>query len=71
MDEKWESPHTGAESHDESPRACTGELACRKESSGFSGSGEPGGAQADRREAEDTGYIKESVEKRENGQLYL
>ena len=69
--EKRESPHTGAEDYDESPRAGAGELAGSEESSGLSGGGEPGGAQADRRGAEDTDYIKKFVERRENGRLYL
>lgn len=66
MNEKRKSPHTGAEDHDEGSRACAGELACRKEPSRFFGSGESGVAQADRREAEDAGYIKEPVERRED-----
>lgn len=67
VNEKRKSPYTGTKDHDEGPRACAGELACRKEPSGFSGSGKPDVAQADRREAEDTGYIKEFVERRDNG----
>lgn len=67
MSEKWKSPYTGAEDHDEGPRVGAGELAGSKEPSGLFGSGEPGVAQADRREAEDTDYIKKFVERRENG----
>ena len=67
MNEKWKSPYTGAEDHDEGQRSGAGELAGSEEPSRLSGGGEPGGAQADRREAEDAGYIKESVERRDNG----
>ena len=68
MNEKWKSPYTGAEDHDEGQRSGAGELAGSEEPSRLSGGGEPGGAQADRREAEDTDYIKKAVERREKRQ---
>ena len=64
MNEKWKSPYTGAEDHDESTRIGAGKLACSKELSRFSGSGEPGVTQTDRREAEDTGYIKKPIDRK-------
>ena len=64
--EKRKSPHTGVEDYDEGPRAGAGELAGSEESSGLSGGGEPGGAQADRREAEVTDYFKKFVERRKD-----
>ena len=66
--EKRKRSYTGAEDHDEGPRAGAGELAGSEEPSGFSGGGEPGGAQADRWEAEDTDYIKKFVKRREKCQ---
>lgn len=64
INEKRKSPYTGAENHDESTWTGAGKLACSKEPSGFSGSGKQGGTQADRWEAEDTGYLKKPVERK-------